>query len=215
MNKTITGFLLACCLSFSFGKLMAKDKEEVPPTNTISGGIVKIEVVVNDFRDARLSVKRVRKALANLYDEVTREEVAMNFTPNAVGMTVITTPSPSFTGVYLPPRKKWVDASMAEIGPIIQLFKEDVDIAIESNRRAEMSDSGREAISPLREEIFSTVKNSFVVYKQLEQLTASSNYDSTSIATTSKDLDRLMKSLDKTLKQGLKVMQKEAKAAKK
>ena len=195
--------------------LSAQAADAPAPTTTISGGVVKIEVVANEFKDARLSVSRVRKAAANLYDEMTREEVTTNFVPNAVGMTVITTPMPTFTGRYLPPRKKWVDASMAEIGPLIKLFKEDVDIAIENNRRADVSDPGRVALAPIREEIFATVKSSFDLYQKLEVMTSGANCDSATIAATAKELDRQMRQLDKLLKQGLKVLQKEAKASKK
>lgn len=190
--------------------------QEAPNPGTISGGVVKIEVVANDFKDARLSVSRVRKAAANLYDEMTREEVAVNYTPNVVGMTVITTPMPAFTGRYLPPRKKWVDASMAEIGPIIKLFREDVDIAIENNRRADVSDPAREALAPIREEIFATVKKSSDIYQLLERMTGGQQAaDSASVATQAKELDKQMRQLDKLLKQGLKILQKEAKAGKK
>jgi hypothetical protein len=186
------------------------------PSNPIQGGVVKIDVTLNDLRDARLSTSRVRKAAANLYDEVTRQQVTMNYNPNVVGMAVIMTPSPSFTGAYLPPRKKWVEAAMSEIGPIITLLKEDVDLAIESNRRTEVADATRAQLDPLRDEAFSKVNTSFDLYKQLQKLCFGvSSYDNQAIAHVASSLDHEMKSLDKSLKKGIAVLQKEAKASKK
>jgi hypothetical protein len=184
-------------------------------TTTLKGNVVEVGVTLNNLRDARLSISRVRKAAANLYDEVTRQQVTMNFNPNVVGTTVIMTPTPSFTGVYLPARQKWVAESMAEIGPIIGLFKEDVDAAIESNRQTDVSDSTKEALSPLRTDAFEAVNSSAAIYKQLEGLTAGFNYNNAAIASDVKALDKQLKTLDKSLKKGIGILQKEAKSAKK
>ncbi|HEY9869325.1 MAG TPA: hypothetical protein V6D08_09180 [Candidatus Obscuribacterales bacterium] len=181
----------------------------------LKGAVVKVEVTLNDLRDARLSISRVRKAAANLYDEVTRQQVTMSYNPNFVGTTVIMTPTASFSGRFLPPRKKWVDASMAEIGPIIKLFKEDVDAAIESNRRTEVSESARKELDPLRDEAFAAVNSSFDLYKQLESLTGGPSYDNNSIASVTKELDKQMEQLDRSLKKGIAVLQKEAKSSRK
>ncbi len=188
---------------------------ETPSSTTLQGQVVQIDVTLNDLRDARLSISRVRKATANLYDEVTRQQMTMSFNPNLVGSTVIMTPTPSFTGAFLPPRKKWVDESVEEIGTVINLFKQDVDAAIESNRRTDVRDSARKALEPFREEAFALVKGSFDFYKQLEGMTAGPNYDNQGISSVTTKLDDQMKRLDKTLKNGIKILQKEAKAGKK
>jgi len=180
----------------------------------LQGQVVKVDVTLNNLRDARLSINRVRKAAANLYDEVTRQQVTMSYNPNLVGSTVIMTPSASFTGEYLPPRKKWVNECMAEIGPEINLFKEDVDAAIETNRRTQVSDKARKQLDPVREEAFASVKSAFDVYKDLEKLTAGTTYDNSAIASTTKTLDSQMKKLDRALKKGISILQKEAKASK-
>ncbi len=182
---------------------------------TLQGGVVKVEVTLNDLRDARLSSSRVRKAAANLYDEVTRQQVTMNYNPNLVGTTVITIPTPTFTGQYLPPRRKWVAAAMAEIGPIMNLFKEDVETAIESDRRTNVSEATREVLDPLRDDVFALVKSSFSTYQELEKLTGGSGYDSNAIASAAKGLDNQMKQLDRSLKKGISTLQKEAKSSKK
>lgn len=181
----------------------------------LQGGVVKVGVALNDVRDARLSVSRVRKAAANLYDEVTRQQMTMSYNPNVVGTTVIMTPSPSFSGAYLPPRRQWVNASMAEISPIMKLFKEDVDIAIESDRRADVSANAKESLDALRTDAFATVKTASDTFSNLESLTAGSSYDSGAIANASRTLSEEMKSLDKLLKKGISILQKEAKASKK
>jgi hypothetical protein len=181
----------------------------------LQGGVVKVGDGLNDLRDARLSVSRVRKAVANLYDEVTRQQVVMNYNPNIIGTTVISIPSPSFTGQLLPARPKWVKAAMEEIGPQIALFKEDVDIAIESDRQIDASEPTREALAPLRDEAFKSVNQSFNLYKQLEGLTSGSSYDNSSIAQVAQSLDKELKVMDKSLKKGVSILQKEAKAAKK
>jgi hypothetical protein len=195
----------------------ARSVEEKGTANsgTLKGGVVEVEVTLNDLRDARLAAGRVRKAAANLYDEMTRQEMTMMMNPNVVGTTVIMTPRPVFTGNYLPPRKKWVDESMTEIGPVIKLFKDDVDKAIEEDRRTDVSDKGRKAFDPIRDEVFALVNTSFDRYKELEGLTGGQTYDSMSISSAAKGLDDDMKKLDKSLKQGISILQKEAKASKK
>ena len=188
---------------------------EAPATTALKGNVVEVGVTLNNLRDARLSISRVRKAAANLYDEVTRQQVSMSYNPNVVGTTVIMTPTASFSGQYLPARKKWVSASMGEIGPIINLFKEDVDLAIESDRQTDVTDTTRKALNPLRTDAFDSVKTSFASYKQLESLTSSGNYDNAAIATEVKTLDKEMKQLDRSLKKGISVLQKDAKSSKK
>lgn len=188
----------------------ASDKES---SVKLQGGVVKVEVTLNNLRDARLSISRVRKATANLYDEVTRQQVTMNYNPNLVGTTVITIPMPTFSGQYLPARKKWIAASMAEIGPILNLFKEDVDNAIESNRQTDVSEATREVLDPIKANIFALVKSSFSAYKELEDLTSGSGFDNSKIASASNNLDAHMKRLDQSLKKGISALQKEAKSA--
>ncbi len=186
-----------------------------PATATLKGRVVEVQVTLNELRDARLSVSRLRKAAANLYDEVSRQQVTMNYSPNIVGSTVLTIPTPTFTGQMLPARKKWVDESMDDIGPIIKLFKEDVDAAIEDDRRTDVSAGARKQLDPLRDEAFSTVKSSFETYKQLEKLTVRPPYNNNAIATGAKTLDNQMKQLDKNLKKAMSILQKENKTAKK
>ena len=182
---------------------------------TLQGQVVQIDVTMNDLRDARLAIGRLRKAAANLYDEVTRQQVTMGFNPNVIGSTVLMTPMPTFSGPCLPARPKWVKEAMDDIGPIIELLKEDVDAAIESNRRTHVSASARQSLDPLREDVFSRVKSSFDTFKQLQQLTAGNIYDNNAIATSVKSLDNQMKAVDRQLKRGISILQKEAKAARK
>jgi hypothetical protein len=181
---------------------------------TLQGSVVKIEERLNQLRDARLSISRVRKATANLYDEVTRQQVSMGFNPNVVGTTVIMTPMPMFSGPCLPARKKWVVASMDEIGPIINLFKEDVDTAIETDSRADVGSAARKALDPIREKAFASVKTSFELYKQLVGLTAGNTFDNNSIASVTKSLDGQIKQLDRDFKKAIGILQKEAKSDK-
>ncbi len=224
IKKTVTAVLvLTFIASIPGGSQVSYANDEsaaVTETSTSAEpkpleGRVEIGVTLNDLRDARLSISRARKATANLYDEMNRQAVEMSFTPNFVGTTIITTPTPRFTGQFLPPRKKWVDASMAEIGPIIKLFKEDVDLAIESNRRTDVSEKTGETLTPIREEAFELVKSSFEVYKNLESMTVGPAYDARSISSSITKLDDHMKQLDKTLKKGMSILTKEAKALKK
>lgn len=186
-----------------------------PAGTTLQGNVVEVSVTLNDLRDARLSITRVRKAAANLHDEVTRQQVTMNYNPNVIGTTVIMTPSPTFTGAFLPPRKKWVDASVAEIGPIIKLFKEDVDSAMESNRKTDVGDTTRTSLDPIRTNAFEAINDSFALYTKLVGLTAGAPYDNDAIASDVKSLDREMKELDVDLKKAINLLQKEAKSQKK
>lgn len=181
----------------------------------LQGKVVEVGVTLNNLRDARLSINRVRKATANLYDEVTRQEVTMDFNPNAVGATLIMSPRPRNTGVILPARKKWVVASMQEIAPIIKLFKEDVDYAMETERRTEMRDAAMESFKPLKAEAFDLVNLSFQRFKRLEELTGGDTFDQSSIASEAQSLDSEMKKLDRVLKNAVAILQKEQRAARK
>jgi hypothetical protein len=204
--RVLIALLLAGCLQSPVSA------EESSANAPLKGGVVEIDVTLNDLRDARLSISRVRKATANLYDEVSRQQMTMTSNPNVVGTNVFMTPR-VIAGPLLPARKKWVDESMHEIGPIIKLFKEDVDLAIEDNRRTDVSDKTRKTLDPLRDEAFELVKQSFEVYKTLENLTAGPNYNNAEISTATKNLDKQMKLLDKTFKKGISILQKEAKSS--
>lgn len=213
MRKT---FLAVVVLTFAMQAPAVSDENDAKSTPAaIKGTVIKVDIALNDLRDARLSISRARKAAANLFDEVTRQQMTMTYNPNIIGTTVITVPMPQFTGAYLPARPKWVKASMDEIGPIVTLLKEDVDAAIESNRRADVSNRGQSSLAPLREGVFSSVKSSFDIYQQLQQLTAGSNYENQEIANTVKKLDENFKQIDKDLKKGIAILQKEERAAKK
>ncbi len=219
-DRTACTLLLALVLgTFGASGIAAEEASSTGGDTTsspqIKGGVVQIDVTMNDIRDARLATSRVRKAAANLYDEVTRQQVTMSYTPNMVGTTVISVPTPSFSGQLLPARRKWVKASMSEIGPTITLLKEDVDTAIANDRRTDVSDSTQKTIDPVRDEAFALVKTSFDKYKELEGLTSGMSYDNNSIAEASKSLDSQMKQLDRSLKKGLSILQKEAKTKKK
>src|SRR5258705_12702017 len=110
LGRIKTGWLAAISFSLLLGAAhpsLAADESSADSNSagtTLKGGVVEIQVTLNDLRDARLSISRVRKATANLYDEVTRQEVTMMSSPNMVGSTVIMTPRPSFSGRFLPAR---------------------------------------------------------------------------------------------------------------
>jgi len=213
-NQTFV-VLLACLLANTCFTAQAAQETSTADGGSLKGGVREIEVTLDDLRDARLSTSRVRKAAANLYDEVTRQEMTMMMNPNVIGTMVISTPRPVPTGRLLEARKKWVDASMAEIAPIIKLFKEDVDKAIEDDRRADVSDSSRKSLDAVRDDLFALVNASFEIYKSLEGLTAGPTYDNKAIASDAKQLDENMKKLDRSLKKGVSILQKEAKASRK
>ena len=91
---------------------------------------------------------------------------------------------------------------------IINLFKEDVDATIESDRRTEVREATREALEGLRTEAFSSVKTGFDLYQQLKRLTSDSSYDNSAIASATRSLDKNMKQLDGSLKKGIALLQK-------
>ncbi len=222
---SIAGFAIAGLLGLSHTPALSAETMEsnqrakasevsnAASTIKLKGAVVEVEVTLNNLRDARLSISRVRKAAANLYDEVTRQQVNMRHNPMLIGTTVISLPAPSFTGKVLPARKRWVDASMAELGPIINLFKEDVDDAIENNRQSNVSEPVKVALSPLRSDAFKSVESSFAIYKNLQTLTAGNDYNNTAIADEVKKLDTHMKALDLSLKKGISILQKEVKSS--
>lgn len=208
----VTGLFSTLVLAFSpaYSDETGTGNGDAPSSVQLKGQVVQVDVQLTNLNDARLDISRARKAIANLYDEVTRQQVTMNYTPNVVGTMVIMTPTPSFTGQTLPARSQWVDASMAEIVPIIKLFKEEVDTAIENNRIVAVSDSTHQKLEPLRDEAFKSVKSSFDTLTKLESLTKARPYDNAAIATTSKTLDGQMKGLDNNLKKAISLLRREA-----
>jgi len=204
--------LIASPIAYSADEAAATGDE--PSNVQLKGGVIKVDVQLNNLTDARLDISRVRKAIANLYDEVTRQQVTMTYSPNMVGTMVIMTPTPTFSGQFLQARSKCADASMSEIVPIIKLFKEEVDVAIEDNRRVDASAATIKQIEPLRDQAFKSVHSSFETLTQLEKLTSTSAYNNQAIATASKSLDKNMKDLDKNLKRAISILQKEAKSTK-
>jgi hypothetical protein len=179
----------------------------------LQGGVVKVQTGLDDLRDARLAVSRVRKAVANLYDEMTRQQITNEYSINVIGSTVINIPRP-VVGPILPARPRWVHASMDEIRPIMNLFKEDTDIAIEKDRQIDASDSTKQALEPIRTQAISDVQSAYEIFKSLESLTSGESYDQPAVVDASKSLDKKMKDLDKNLKKGVAILQKEAKATK-
>jgi hypothetical protein len=192
----------------------AATTDDAQKSTTQLTGTVQIDTTLNDLRDARLGATRVRKAAANLYDEMTRQQVTMMSQPNMVGNNNFSIPRPVFGG-YLPPRPKWVKEEMAEIAPIIKLFKEDVDAAIESNRRTEVDDSTRKTLDSLRTDVFARVQKAFEIVTQLEPLTGGPTFENTKVAELAKSLDEEMKQLDRSLKRGMSVLQRAQKGSKK
>ncbi|MBX9879957.1 MAG: hypothetical protein K2Y22_15980 [Candidatus Obscuribacterales bacterium] len=210
----VTGLLSTLVLvSPAYCDDTAASSGEAPSSVQLKGQVIQVDVQMTNLNDARLDISRARKAIANLYDEVTRQQVIMNYTPNVVGTMVIMTPTPSF-GATLPARTQWVDEAMSDIVPIINLFKQEVDIAIENNRQVEVSDATHQKLEPLRDEAFKSVKTSSDILAKLETLTKARPYDNAAIASTSKSLDGQMKTLDNNLKKAISLLKKEAKTKK-
>ena len=209
----VTGLLSTLLLASPVYSDEATGASDAPASPQLKGSVLQVDVQLNNLTDARLDISRARKAIANLYDEVNRQQVTMNYSPNMVGSMVIMTPTPSF-GPTLPARKQWVDESMADIVPIIKLFKEEVDSAIENNRQVDVSEATHKRLEPLRDEIFKSVKSSFDTLAQLEGLTSARSYNNQAISSAANTLDKQMKTLDKSLKKAISLLQKEAKTRK-
>lgn len=183
--------------------------------DTLAGGAVSVQTAVRDLRDARLAIGRARKATANLFDEVSREDLSASSKDSLVGSSAMISLTPAFSGKYLPPREKWVSASMAEMAPIMNLLKEDVQLAVETNRHVEASDATTKALQPLRKDAFDSVNNSFQNFKELEQLTAGPSYDNHKIAFAARNLDTQLKVADRKLLSAIQILVREAQSSKK
>lgn len=212
ISSVVAVILLCSFQPNSSGQDKSSSASESVPA-PLQGGIVKVQTGLDDLRDARLSVSRVRKALANLYDEMTRQQLVNSYSVNVVGTSVINVPRP-IVGPTLPARPKWVHASMDEIRPLMNLFKEDTNIAIETDRQVDASESAKKSLEPIRTQAISDVQSAYEVFKSLEALTAGSNYDQPAVVSASKSLDKKMKDLDKSFKKGIAILQKEVKRSK-
>jgi hypothetical protein len=199
------------------GALLAKkpkagEEAETKRTSVraLSGGIKYVESWVEDVREAQLDVKRVKSALNNLFDEVTREPVTWSMPPNLIGTTVISIPLNINFASALEPRKKWIDESMSIIVPVISLFKEDVDKAEEDDLKTLPEDAASE-LGPLRKSWAAAVTDVDAKLTRLKELTNQPSYDKPDIAATTKAIYNDMIHLDAHLKEARKILTNAAK----
>lgn len=165
-------------------------------------------MALEDLRETGMALSKVAGAASDLYEEVSRREVTLTTTPNVVGFTVMNLPSGYTTGNYLPPRKKWVDAYMADMIKVIKLFKEENDDVLNGKGHIIVPQSQKELIKGLYGQWVSVIGDTFNKVAELEKLTAQPMLNNQAIATNALTIHKDMKNLQTLIKKVYKIYQK-------
>lgn len=182
----------------------------------LEGEVETVELDLQTLRDLGLDIKKVRHAASGLYDEVTRQPVTIQSTPNFIGNgTIINIPTGfSSAGGVLPPRKKAVDAAMAAMRPFITIAKEDVD-AFESGRKElNLPQHLLDQLKPNFDDWKVAAKDASTQLAQLEPLTQGPPYANDAIGSHASAIDKDMRTLESDRREIYKVLQSEGKDAK-
>lgn len=136
------------------------------------------------LRDLGISAHKLKKACSDLAAEMQRYGTTLQtIGPDAVGMMVIPSidiPVPD-TNNPLPPRKKWVDFYVAQIGQLVSLIQSDLqEVVIPQEAQAELGD----ALSQLQQADW-PINNE---YQDVVNLTKGDGYNQNQIVKEANDI---------------------------
>ena len=190
---------------------MAEEKKSL----TLEATVKKQEVTLQTIRDVRLDLKRVKGAASDIFDEVTREPMDFSTAPNVVGGSVIINPITIRETSVLEPRTKWIENSIAKMGPIIELLRADVDSIGKDDASYAFSEQSQKTLDGLTQDWKSMVKEMFSQYQSLKAALTQKPYNNVAIASRSRSIFLKAKALEKTRRQAERLFKKEIKTRKK
>lgn len=180
----------------------------------LQGGVKMLALTMNELRDAKTSVDKVKRVSSDIYNEMTRIPVQMGQMVNAVGTTVINIPVPVGIGDALPARPKWVNFYMSELVPLVRLMKEEIDEVEDGTAKWVVRDDLKEALRPYYEDWKKVVKDVDSKVTSLQKLTKRPPYNQELAAKEAKAINKDAKKLQKTRNKIEKVFKKKSKEKK-
>ena len=189
--------------------------QESTKTITLEASVKKQEITLQSIKDVRLDLKRVRSAAADIFDEVTRQPISYQATPNVVGTVVINVPISIQESGFLEPRKGWIENSVNKMGPIIELLRKDIETIGQDKATMALSSNAEQELDKLRTNWVELVKHMHSQYRALLPLLKESPYQNRSIAARTRSIYLDTKDLEKTRRKAEKLLRKELKRRKK
>jgi len=189
------------------------DSGSANSTTKIKAGVQMIELNLQVLRDVGLDIKNIIKAASSLYDEVTIQPVTLMTEPEVVGMGTIINIPIGFTptGAGPQPSKKRVDLAMAQMRPIIEIMKGDVDDFESGRKRLDISNTERAELKPLLDDWVELVNGISTKLTSLEGITKAPPYDNNAIASLAGDIHKDCKKMDEVRRKLYKALQKAGK----
>ena len=194
----------------SQGKSAAADSNTIDPSEykKLEGGVKVLILTLSELKDARQTVKRVKKTASDMQDEVNRRLIQMQTRPNVVGTTVINIPQPVEMG-ELPARKEWIDLYMANLTPLLKMMQKNVRDVENGTIKLVVREDIKKSFQSLLETWKTTVKDTEVHLTALQSLTAQGPpYKNRDIDKQAKIIEKDAKKLEKTAKRIEKLFKK-------
>ncbi len=166
-----------------------------PQGPVLKGGVRTLVLTLNEVREAGVAIDKVKRLSADLYEEMTRHDVQLEEEPEIIGTTVVYIPVNFDAGTYLPPRKKWVDLYMSQLGPLVTAMKSeitDVEIAVPEETKARLRLLFNDWVS-----VVTDVQTNLAA---LQNLTCGSAYDTQAIVQQAATVHADMEKLEETRK---------------
>lgn len=174
----------------------------------LKGGVEQVEISLTRMRDVSLDVKTLESDVKGLYGEATRQVVRIDSSPNIIGGVLVNIPYRFETGEYLPPRRKYVNNYIAQIGPNLKLLKEGVN-EMECGCRAILVPEGvKEEFGSVVKDWNSIVKQANTHFDELENYVKTSKLTNSELGGRAQELNGDMQGLKATLKEAFKIMKR-------
>lgn len=179
----------------------------------IKAGVNVYVVSLENLKEIGMAIREVQEAASDLYEEVSRREVTLTSTPNVVGFTVMSMPSGFTQGAYLPPRKKWVDAYMADMVRIVKLMKDECDDVLAGKAQLVVPVPEQDQVKTMFGQWVGLVNDTFNKVSDLETTTKQPMLNNSAIANAALAINKDMKALEALRKKVYKIYQKAGKEA--
>jgi hypothetical protein len=184
-----------------------------PARQPLEAGTQIVVLSLTDLREVGLDLKHLQHGASHLYDEVTLQPMTLNMMPEMIGPGVIINipVGTQAVGEVMPAKPARVQASMTEIGSIINEMKSSVDQFMTGEKQLSMPGDAQQELNQEVQQWVAGVNNIFGQYNGLQQLTQTSPYNQPAIAQACTTIIQNVKELEKVRRQMYKVIQREGK----
>ncbi|MBX9689752.1 MAG: hypothetical protein K2X27_23790 [Candidatus Obscuribacterales bacterium] len=223
--KVLTALTVSCLsllCAFAVSKADEDKKETAAETQAsdapakgadgaLQGGVKQVELSLTRMRDVSMDISKLKQDAKALYGEATRQIVHIQSSPNIIGGAVVNIPIRFETGQYLPPRKKWVERYVADIGPELKLLKEGVDEMESGCREILVAESLKDDLKEIFSDWSKGVKLANEHYDDLAAYVGKGRLTNSELGSKSLELRNYLTGLERTVKAGFKLMRKSQK----